>query len=175
MKTRSLTLALALGAMMTLAAGPALAGCGDDHSAAKMSDEAEKHSIVKTAEKAGFKTLGAAIEAAGLTETLDQSGPFTVFAPTDEAFAQLPEGLLESLLADPATLKKVLLYHAVSGQVKASQVVEMESAQSLLGQQLAIATGDEVMINDAKVISTDVMASNGIIHVIDTVLVPENL
>jgi len=131
--------------------------------------------IVATAKEAGtFSTLLTAATAAGLVETLQGDGPFTVFAPTDAAFAALPKGTLEGLLADPAALKKVLLYHVVSGKVTADQVVALSSADSVEGSPIAIAVKDgSVVLNDkAKVVTTDVMASNGVIHVIDSVLLP---
>ena len=131
--------------------------------------------IVATADGAGtFKTLLAAAEAAGLVETLQGEGPFTVFAPTDEAFAALPAGTLDSLLADPEALKKILLYHVVSGSVKAADVVNLTSAPSVEGSPIAIAVKDGmVYLNDTvKVVTTDIAASNGVIHVIDAVLLP---
>ena len=131
--------------------------------------------IVQTATEAGsFKTLLTAVEAAGLVETLQGKGPFTVFAPTDEAFAALPAGTLEGLLADKEALKKVLLYHVVSGAVTADQVVGLTSAASVEGSPIAIAVKDgSVYLNDsAKVVTPDVMASNGVIHVIDKVILP---
>ncbi|HEY8198705.1 MAG TPA: fasciclin domain-containing protein [Candidatus Limnocylindrales bacterium] len=131
--------------------------------------------IVATADAAGsFKTLLAAATAAGLVETLQGDGPFTIFAPTDEAFAALPAGTLDSLLADTAALKQILLYHVVSGAVKAADVVGMTSAESLEGSPITVAVKDgTVYLNEtAKVIATDVVASNGVIHVIDQVLLP---
>lgn len=120
-----------------------------------------------------FKTLVAAVQAAGLVETLSGEGPFTVFAPTDEAFAKLPEGTVEALLADKEKLTSILTYHVVSGKVMAADVMGLESAMTVQGQELAIDTSDGVMINNAKVILADVPASNGVIHVIDTVLLPK--
>jgi uncharacterized surface protein with fasciclin (FAS1) repeats len=131
--------------------------------------------IVQTATEAGsFSTLLTAAEAAGLVETLQGEGPYTVFAPTDEAFAALPAGTLDGLLADPEALKKVLLYHVVSGAVSSDQVVGLTSADSVEGSPIAIAVKDgSVYLNDsAKVLTTDVMASNGVIHVIDQVILP---
>lgn len=118
------------------------------------------------------KTLVAAVQAAGLVETLQGSGPFTVFAPTDEAFAKLPAGTVEALLADPAKLAGILKYHVVAGKVTAADVVKLTSAKTVQGQSLAIDAKDGVKVNDAKVVTADVMASNGVIHVIDTVLLP---
>ena len=139
-----------------------------------MSDSAEMGDIVETAQSTGgFTTLLAAVEAAGLVETLKGEGPFTVFAPTDEAFEALDEDTLNSLLADPEALSQVLLYHVVPGQVTADQVVELESAETVEGGSVAIRVEDgQVFINDAQVIATDVLTSNGVIHVIDKVIVP---
>jgi len=131
--------------------------------------------IVQTATEAGsFTTLLTAVKAAGLVETLQGEGPFTVFAPTDAAFAALPAGTLDGLLKDPAALKKILLYHVVSGSVPSDKVVGLTSATSVEGSPVAIAVKDgTVYLNDsAKVVTADVMASNGVIHVIDTVLLP---
>lgn len=128
--------------------------------------------IYPTAKKAGFETLTAAIEAAGLETVLTEEGPFTVFAPTDEAFAKLPEGTVETLLADKEALTQVLLYHVVSGKVMASDVVKLKSAEMLNGEKVKIDTKDGVHVNDALVIKTDIKAKNGVIHVIDTVLIP---
>ena len=129
----------------------------------------------RSASEAGaFKTLLEAATAAGLVETLQGEGPFTVFAPTDEAFAALPAGTLEGLLKDPEALKQILLYHVVSGKVTADQVVGLTTADSVAGPAIKIAVKDgKVMLNDsATVVTTDVEASNGIIHVIDQVILP---
>lgn len=130
--------------------------------------------IVSTAVDAGmFKTLATALTEAGLIETLQGKGPFTVFAPTDEAFAKLPEGTLEGLLKDKAALKKILLYHVVSGNVMSTDVVKLTEATTVEGSKVKISVENgNVMINDAKVIKADVKASNGVIHVIDTVILP---
>ena len=122
-----------------------------------------------------FNTLVAAIQAAGLVETLAEGGPFTVFAPTDEAFAQIPEADLQALLANKEMLTQVLLYHVVAGEVPASAVMGITSAETVQGSDVSVKiTADgKVMLNDATVVSTDIEASNGIIHVIDTVLLPE--
>jgi uncharacterized surface protein with fasciclin (FAS1) repeats len=130
--------------------------------------------IYPTAKKAGFETLTAAIEAAELDEVLTDKGPFTVFAPTDEAFAKLPGGTLESLLNDKDALKQVLLYHVVSGEVMAADVVKLKKVEMLNGQDVTIDTEDGVKVNDANVIKTDIKAKNGVIHVIDTVLIPSS-
>lgn len=133
--------------------------------------------IVDTAVGAGqFKTLAAALEAAGLIDALKAAGPFTVFAPTDEAFAKLPAGTIESLLRpeNKEKLKSILLYHVVSGNVPASKVLKLNgrSVRTLQGSAIKVRTKHGVKVNDAKVITTDVNASNGVIHVIDTVLIP---
>jgi uncharacterized surface protein with fasciclin (FAS1) repeats len=120
-----------------------------------------------------FTTLVTAVQAADLVETLKGEGPYTVFAPTDEAFGKLPEGTVESLLNDIPTLRNILLYHVVPGEVMAADVVGLESADTALGEPLDITVeGNTVMINDATVIITDIEASNGVIHVIDSVLLP---
>jgi len=136
---------------------------------------AELGDIVEVATAAGsFSTLLQAATAAGLVDTLKGPGPFTVFAPTDEAFAKLPAGTIESLLADPEKLKAILLYHVVSGAVTSDQVVGLTEATSVEGSDIAISVKDgSVYLNDsAMVITVDVMASNGVIHVIDTVILP---
>ena len=133
--------------------------------------------IVDTAVGAGsFKTLAKALQAAGLVETLKGRGPFTVFAPTDEAFAKLPAGTVENLLKpeNKAKLAAILTYHVVPGKVTAAQVTKMTSAKTVNGQQLTIAAnGSGVTVEGANVVKTDVAASNGVIHVIDTVMIPE--
>ena len=120
-----------------------------------------------------FQTLVAALQAAGLVETLQGEGPFTVFAPTDDAFAKLPEGTVAALLKDIPALTDILLYHVVSGNVMAADVVKLDMATTVQGSAVTISVdGDTVRINDAQVIITDIEASNGTIHVIDTVLLP---
>jgi uncharacterized surface protein with fasciclin (FAS1) repeats len=131
--------------------------------------------IVDTAIAAGnFKTLTAALQAAGLVATLKGAGPFTVFAPTDEAFAKLPPGTVEALLKDKARLGSVLTYHVVPGRVTAAEVVKMTSARTVEGGTLTIDAGKGVTVNGARVVKTDIMASNGVIHVIDAVLIPRH-
>lgn len=136
-----------------------------------------KKDIVDTAVAAGkFKTLAAALKAAGLVEALKGDGPLTVFAPTDDAFAKLPEGTVESLLKpeNKEKLKAVLLYHVVPGKVTAADVVKLKEARTLNGGTLSVSVkGETVKVNDSKVIAVDVKASNGVIHVIDTVLIPK--
>jgi uncharacterized surface protein with fasciclin (FAS1) repeats len=136
----------------------------------------EAKSIVDIAVEDGrFTTLVAALQAADLAETLAGEGPFTVFAPTDEAFAALPEGTVEALLEDIPQLTDILLYHVVAGRVMASDVVELNQARSLEGQFLSIATEDgTVRIDDSEVLIADIEGSNGVIHVIDSVLLPES-
>lgn len=135
---------------------------------------AEEKDIVDTAVAAGkFKTLVTAVKAAGLVDTLKGKGPFTVFAPTDEAFAKLPKGTLEALLADKKKLTAILTYHVVPGSVKAAQVVNLKKADTVQGQPVRIRTnGTNVMINGAKVIKADIECSNGVIHVINKVILP---
>ncbi len=136
-----------------------------------------KKDIVDVAvENGSFTTLAAALEAAGLVDTLKGEGPFTVFAPTDDAFAKLPEGTLDMLLMpeNKEKLKAVLTYHVVPGKVMAADVVTIDSATTVQGQDLMIEVVDgTVMIDNAKVVTADVKASNGVIHVIDTVVMPK--
>lgn len=133
--------------------------------------------IVDTAVAAGdFKTLAAALKAAGLVDTLKGKGPFTVFAPTDAAFAKLPAGTLESLLKpeNKEKLTSILTYHVVPGTAKAAQVTSMTSAETVNGKSVSIkAQGGKVQVDNANVIKADVMASNGVIHVIDSVILPK--
>jgi uncharacterized surface protein with fasciclin (FAS1) repeats len=130
--------------------------------------------IVTTAVQAGgFTTLARALGAAGLVETLKGPGPFTVFAPTDEAFAKLPAGTLEALLADKARLTQVLTYHVVPGTVMAADVAKLSSARTVQGQSVTISTRDGVKVDNANVVKTDIVATNGVIHVIDAVILPQ--
>lgn len=136
--------------------------------------KAAKSDIVDTAVSAGsFQTLATALKAAGLVETLKGQGPFTVFAPTDEAFAKLPPGTLEALLKDKDKLTAILTYHVVPGKVTAADVVKLKSAKTVQGKSVAIDATAGVKVNDAKVVKADVDCSNGVIHVIDTVLLPK--
>ncbi len=129
--------------------------------------------IVDTAAEAGtFTTLLAAAEAAGLVDTLKGEGPFTVFAPTDEAFAALPEGTVEGLLADPEALAAILTYHVVPGEVMSTDLSNGMTATTVNGADITIMTEGGVMVNDANVVAADVDASNGVIHVIDSVILP---
>jgi len=138
------------------------------------SDVSEKN-IVETAVGAGlFNTLVTAVKAAGLVETLSGPGPFTVFAPTDEAFAKLPAGTVEKLLQDKAKLTSILTYHVVSGKYMAADVLKMSSLKSVQGQNITISLKDGApMVDNAKIVKTDIVCSNGVIHVIDAVILPK--
>ncbi|MBL8774730.1 MAG: fasciclin domain-containing protein [Acidimicrobiales bacterium] len=177
---------LKLGAV-AFAAALLVAACssdGDDESAttteaptettAAPDDAAAEANIVETAVAAGdFTTLVTAVEAAGLAETLSDEGPYTVFAPTDAAFEALPAGTLDELLADPDALANVLTYHVVDGDVMAADLSDGMEVEALNGETLTITVdGDTVKVNDATVTTADIVTSNGVIHVIDTVLVP---
>jgi len=161
MRTRFAIRTLALGLVAALALAPAA-----------FASEQDKD-IVDTAVAAGsFKTLVKAVQAAGLVETLKSPGPFTVFAPTDEAFAKLPAGTLEALLKDIPKLKAILTYHVVAGKVMAADVVKLKEAKTVQGQSVKISTSGGVMVDGAKVVKTDIVTSNGVIHVIDSVILP---
>ena len=152
----------ALGAILAVSPTPMMA-------------QMKKADIVDTAVAAGsFKTLAAALGAAGLVDTLKGKGPFTVFAPTDEAFAKLPAGTVEELLKpeNKAKLARILTYHVVSGAVMAKDVVKLHEAATVAGPMVKIDAHSGVKINDATVIKADIKTSNGVIHVIDTVLMP---
>lgn len=150
--------------IVTLVLGIAATGFSEDY----------KKDIVDTAIEAGsFQTLVKAVQAAGLVETLKSEGPFTVFAPTDEAFAKLPAGTLESLLQDKAKLQAVLTYHVVAGKVMAADVVKLSSAKTVQGQEVSIDTSNGVKVDGANVVKTDIVTSNGVIHVIDSVILPK--
>jgi uncharacterized surface protein with fasciclin (FAS1) repeats len=134
---------------------------------------AQAADIVDTAVKAGnFKTLVAAVQAAGLVDTLKGPGPFTVFAPTDEAFAKIPKATLDGLLKDKAALTKILTYHVVSGKVMAKDV-KAGMVKTVQGSDITLATTGGVTVNGAKVVAADVAADNGVIHAIDTVIMPK--
>jgi uncharacterized surface protein with fasciclin (FAS1) repeats len=138
-----------------------------------MSVSAMAQDIVDVASKAGsFKTLVAAVQAAGLVDVLKGPGPFTVFAPSDEAFAKIPKATLDGLLKDKAALTKVLTYHVVSGKVMAADV-KAGKVKTVQGQEITVKTEGGVMVDGSKVVATDVAASNGVIHVIDTVMMPK--
>ena len=150
-----------------------VAGAGD-HGHAKPVSAPPPADIVDTAVAAGsFQTLVQAVQAAGLVNTLKGPGPFTVFAPTDEAFAKVPKADLDALLANPAQLAEVLTYHVVSGKVMAADVAGLRRARTLQGQSLTFDTSDGVKVDGANVVAADVVASNGVIHVIDAVVLPK--
>ncbi len=156
--------AIGFAFLLTLST-PAAAG---DAAAAPDSD------IVAVATKAGsFGTLLTALEAAGLVETLQGPGPFTVFAPTDAAFAKVPADQLAALLADKEQLRSVLTYHVVAGKVTSADVVKLDSATTVQGSDVEIDASDGVRVDGARVTTADVQASNGVIHVIDTVILPQ--
>jgi len=161
---KSFVVGIAAASMVTMGAAQMRAGSG------------QSKDIVDTAVAAGsFKTLAKALAAADLVGTLKGEGPFTVFAPTDEAFAKLPAGTLDNLLKpeNKAQLRRILTYHVVSGRVMAADVVKLKSAKTVSGDAVAITVmGSGVTVNNAKVVKTDIAASNGVIHVIDTVLIP---
>jgi uncharacterized surface protein with fasciclin (FAS1) repeats len=140
---------------------------------------AETRDVVDTVIAAGsFKTLAKALDAAGLVTTLKGVGPFTVFAPTDEAFAKLPDGTLETLLKpeNKEKLRRILTYHVVAGTVMASDVVKLQSAKAVSGDTITVKVKDGVVhVDNAAVTSADVLASNGVIHVIDSVILPKGL
>jgi uncharacterized surface protein with fasciclin (FAS1) repeats len=147
------------------------------HAVSAGTNPAPRQDIVDTAVAAGsFKTLASALQAAGLVETLKGKGPFTVFAPTDEAFAKLAPGTVEDLLKpeNKEKLASILTYHVVSGEIKAAQVTTLHSAKTVNGQSLAVKVMDgKVMVDNARVIQTDILCSNGIIHGIDAVVLPK--
>jgi uncharacterized surface protein with fasciclin (FAS1) repeats len=158
--------------LMVLVIG--VVGCGDDDD---NGTSPSLNDIVDTAIAAGnFNTLVAAVQAAGLEDTLRGAGPFTVFAPTDAAFANLPAGTLDALLLpeNQAQLQNILLYHVVSGEFKAADVVQRTSLTTVQGQDVTITvTNGNVMIDNANVTTTDIICSNGVIHVIDAVILPQ--
>jgi transforming growth factor-beta-induced protein len=176
-RRRSIRL-LAAGVASVIVVGLGFAGAGTANAASKkVAVKAAKKDLVDTAVGAGsFKTLVAAVQAAGLVETLKGAGPFTVFAPTDAAFAKLPKATIDGLLADKKALTDILTYHVVAGKVLAADVVKLngQSAATVNGAKVAIAvSGGKVTLNgNVNVLTTDVLASNGVIHVIDTVLLP---
>lgn len=160
------------GLMIILSGTQVLAG----NSYTKMTKAESTKDIVETAVAAGsFNTLAAALEAGGLIETLKSEGPFTVFAPTDKAFAKLPKGTLEDLLKpeNKDQLVAILTYHVVPGKVMAEDVVKLQSAKTVNSKEVTIKSGDQgVTIDNANVVKTDIATSNGVIHIIDQVLIP---
>ena len=169
-KARVALVGAAVGLIAVLGSSMAIAG-----PAAPQAPAANKH-IVQTAVDAGqFKTLVSLVKKAGLASTLSGKGPFTVFAPTDAAFAKVPKSTLSALAKDKAKLKAVLLYHVASGKVTASKVVKLDSVKTLQGQSAKVRVSNgKVFIGGARVTSPDVMASNGVIHVINKVLIPSS-
>jgi uncharacterized surface protein with fasciclin (FAS1) repeats len=162
---------IALTILATALAAPALAGSCS--SSVQKASATQSGDIVDTAIAAGsFNTLVTAVKAAGLVDVLKSDGPFTVFAPTDEAFAQVPAETLNALLADPEALRQVLTYHVVPGRVMARDVIQLASAQTVQGQSITIDASSGVKVNGANVIKTDITTSNGVIHVIDKVILP---
>ena len=163
---------------LVLALAVVLAACGgtEEEPEETMAPEPEQMDIVDTAVAAGdFTTLTAALEAAGLVETLKGDGPFTVFAPNDAAFAKVPQETLDALLADPeGDLTSILTYHVVPGKVMSTDLSDGMMAATVNGAELTITIGDDgtVMVDGATVITADIEASNGVIHVIDTVMIP---
>ncbi len=144
--------------------------------AAPKHNSADKDVVETVVEAGSFQTLAKALQAADLVDTLKGPGPFTVFAPTDEAFAKLPAGTLDDLLKpeNKDKLRAILTYHVVAGEVPSAKVVTLSSAKTVNGQEVKItAVGDKVMINNARVVKADIPASNGVIHVIDTVIMPD--
>ena len=129
--------------------------------------------LVETTEQAGFKTLARVIAAAELAEILKSPGPYTVFAPTDEAFGKLPSGTLSALLEDIPKLKRIVSYHVTFGDVRAEDLMEIAEAETVEGSIVAIESSDgTIKVNDAQVVQSDILTDNGVIHVIDTVLIP---
>jgi uncharacterized surface protein with fasciclin (FAS1) repeats len=168
-----------LFAVMAIMALVVAACSSDDESATTTSapettEAMTDSTVVDVAIDNGFNTLVTAVQAAGLVDTLQGDGPFTVFAPTDEAFAALPEGTLDALLEDPEALADVLTYHVVPGRVLAADVVELSSATTVQGADIAIEVidGGVVLNGSANVVTTDVEADNGVVHVIDAVILP---
>jgi len=165
------TVVTAVIAMAAFSSSALAQSCGHG----KASEGAAGKDIVDTAVGSGkFGTLVTAIKTAGLVDTLKGEGPFTVFAPTDEAFAKLPKGTVDALLKDPPKLRAILKYHVVSGKVSSADVVKLTSAKTLLGQNVKIDAAKGVKINDSTVLDADVACQNGLVHVIDTVLLPQD-
>lgn len=156
---------------------PGYAECSKKITGEKQMQTTLTKDIVDTAQSAGsFNTLVTALKEAGLVETLKGAGPFTVFAPSDEAFKKVPQSDLEALLKDKTKLTKVLTYHVVPGSLKAEDVIKHSSAKSVEGADIAIRVGsDGVTVSGAKVVKTDILCSNGVVHVIDTVIFPPAL
>jgi len=161
-------LASLVGALSLLAISISAAVAGD------MTKKADMDIVDTAVATGGFNTLVTAVKAADLVDTLKGDGPFTVFAPTDEAFAKIPKEKLDALLKDKEALTAVLTYHVVPGKVMAADVVKLSSAETVQGQSVTIDTDDGVKVDNAKVVKTDIETSNGVIHVIDTVILPKS-
>jgi len=175
MKKNSILTVAAFAAAVTLTPNLIAGDCAASKSASASTCTAGKDIVALAAGAENFKTLVAAVKAAGLVETLQGKGPFTVFAPTDEAFAKLPAGTVESLLKaeNRDKLVAILTYHVVPGKVLAADVKTME-AKTVQGQSVKLVVSDSgVTVDNAKVVKTDIMAENGVIHVIDTVIIPK--
>ena len=170
--SRFLVSSLSVAALVVVMSSMSLADCGECSKS-----NASKHDIVDTAIKAGsFKTLAAALTAADLVETLKGKGPFTVFAPTDEAFAELPKGTVENLLKpeNKDKLVAVLTYHVVAGKVMAADVVKLKKAKTVQGSEVSIKVNKKgVMVDAANVVKTNIDCTNGVVHVIDAVILPQ--
>jgi len=164
MLNAKITTAVAAASLLTLGS----VALADDHG------HTEQKNIVETAVDAGnFTTLVTAVQEAGLVDTLSGEGPFTVFAPTDAAFAKIPTADLEAILADKERLTSILTYHVVSGKVMSTDVVDLSSATTVEGSDIDITVSDDgVMVDDANVVAVDIETSNGVIHVIDSVIMP---
>ena len=163
-------LSFAHRSLLTLAVAAAVATPAVAHN---HGDKAPGTIVDVAAANADFETLVAAVKAAGLVETLSGPGPFTVFAPTDEAFAKIPKADLDALLKDKAKLTAVLTYHVVPGKVMAADVVKLKEAKTVQGQSIKIDTSMGVKVDGANVVKTDIVCSNGVIHVIDSVILPK--
>ena len=162
---------IATAVVLSLSVG--LLACSSDDDSSDPTSQTQEKSIIETAQAAGsFTTLVAAIDAAGLVDTLNGPGPFTVFAPTDDAFAKVPKDQLDALLKDKAKLTAVLTYHVVPGKVMAADV-KAGQVKTVQGSALTVATAGGVTVDNAKVVKTDIVANNGVIHVIDSVVMPK--
>ena len=165
----ALLMATVVGAIFILATSISNAVAGN------MAYQSNQQDIVDTAVASGnFETLVTAVQAAGLVDTLKGEGPFTVFAPTDEAFAKIPKEQLDSLLQNKEALTAVLTYHVVPGKIMSAEVANLDTAETVQGQSITIDTSEGVKVDEAKVVKADIEASNGVIHVIDTVILPKS-
>jgi transforming growth factor-beta-induced protein len=157
---------------LALAGALVLAGCSESSASPVDPIDPDQNDVVDTAIEAGFSTLVTAVQAAGLENVLRGSGPFTIFAPTNQAFQNLPSGVLDGLLADTDALTSVLLYHVVEGRILASDLTDGQIVTSIDGRPFRITLGSGAQVNGAGIVTTDVEATNGVIHVIDAVLIP---